>query len=67
MIPVHEFHADYGPLVVGEPRRNLVVSERDGLAKARAWLASPEFKALEPQRAKAYRMIRQFIVETAGD
>ena len=55
------------PLVVGEPRRNLVVSEWDGVAKVRAWLASPEFKALEPQQAKAYRMIRQFIVETAGD
>ena len=53
--------------LVGEPLRNLVVSEWESLAKARAWLASPELKALEPQRAKAYRVIRQFIVETAGD
>ena len=53
--------------LVGEPLRNLVVSEWESVAKARAWRASPELKALEPQRARAYRVIRQFIVETAGD
>jgi uncharacterized protein (DUF1330 family) len=53
--------------LVGEPLRNLVVSEWESLAKVRAWLASPELRALEPQRAKAYRLIRQFIVETTGD
>jgi uncharacterized protein (DUF1330 family) len=53
--------------LVGEPLRNLVVSEWESVAKAEAWLDSPELKALEPQRAKAYRLIRQFIVETAGD
>ncbi|HEY4171058.1 MAG TPA: hypothetical protein VGM96_29970 [Reyranella sp.] len=52
---------------VGEPLRNLVVSEGESVAKAQAWIASPELEALEPQRAKAYRVIRQFIVETAGD
>ena len=49
--------------LVGEPLRNMVVSEWPSLAKAQAWLASAELKALEPQRAKAYRVIRQFIVE----
>jgi uncharacterized protein (DUF1330 family) len=53
--------------LIGEPLRNLVVSEWESVAKAQAWLASSELKALEPQRAKAYRVIRQFIVETAGD
>ena len=53
--------------LVGEPLRNMVVSEWASVAKARAWLASPELQALEPQRAKAYRVIRQFIVESAGD
>jgi uncharacterized protein (DUF1330 family) len=53
--------------LVGEPLRNLVISEWESVAKAQAWLASGELKALEPQRAKAYRVIRQFIVETAGD
>jgi uncharacterized protein (DUF1330 family) len=53
--------------LIGEPLRNMVVSEWESVAKAQAWLASPEFRALEPQRAKAYRVIRQFIVEAAGD
>jgi uncharacterized protein (DUF1330 family) len=49
--------------LVGEPPGNLVVSQWESLAKAQAWLNSAELKALEPQRAKAYRVIRQFIVE----
>jgi uncharacterized protein (DUF1330 family) len=53
--------------LVGEPLTNLFVSERESVAKTEAWLTSPELRALEPQRAKAYRVIRQFIVETAGD
>jgi uncharacterized protein (DUF1330 family) len=53
--------------LVGEPLMNMVVSEWESVAKAELWLASPELRALEPQRAKAYRLIRQFIVETAGD
>jgi uncharacterized protein (DUF1330 family) len=53
--------------LVGEPLRNLVVSEWESVAEAEAWLSSPELRALEPQRIKAYRIIRQFIVETAGD
>ncbi len=49
--------------LVGEPPRNLVVSEWESLAKAQGWLNSVALKALEPQRAKAYRVIRQYIVE----
>lgn len=52
--------------LVGEPPTNLVVSEWESLAKAQAWLSSPAMHALEPQRAKAYRVIRQYIVEAAA-
>jgi heme-degrading monooxygenase HmoA len=48
---------------VGEAPRNLVVSEWQSPAAAQAWLKSAELAALEPQRAKAYRVIRQYIVE----
>ena len=34
-----------------------------GRTAAQAWLKSPELVALEPQRARAYRVIRQYIVE----
>jgi hypothetical protein len=30
-------------------------------------LKSPELAALEPQRAKAYRVLRQYIVEAAAE
>jgi uncharacterized protein (DUF1330 family) len=49
--------------LVGEAPRNLVVSEWQSLASALAWLNSPELAALEPQRARAYRVLRQYIVE----
>jgi uncharacterized protein (DUF1330 family) len=52
--------------LVGEPPRNMVVSEWESLAKVEAWLNSPELNTLEAQRAKAYRVIRQYIVEAAG-
>ena len=50
--------------LLGEPPRNLVVSEWPSLASAQAWLASAGLAAVEPQRSKAYRVIRQYIVET---
>ena len=49
--------------LVGEAPRTYVVSEWESLAKAQAWLNSPELKTLAPQRETAYRVIRQFIVE----
>ena len=53
--------------LVGEAPGNYVVSEWDSLAKAQAWLDSAAYKALEPQREKAYRVIRQFIVEARAN
>jgi uncharacterized protein (DUF1330 family) len=50
--------------LAGEPPVNLVVSEWPSLAAAQAWVKSAELAAVEPQRAKAYRVIRQYIVET---
>jgi len=50
--------------LVGDAPPNLVVSQWPSLAAAQAWLKSPELAALEPQRAKAYRVVRQYIVET---
>jgi len=47
----------------GEPPVNLVVSEWPSLAAAQAWVGSAELAAVEPQRARAYRIIRQYIVE----
>ena len=51
--------------LAGEPPVNLVVSEWPSLAAAQAWVRSAELAAVEPQRAKAYRVIRQYIVETS--
>jgi uncharacterized protein (DUF1330 family) len=42
---------------------NLVVSEWQSLAAAEAWVNSAELKALAPQREKAYRLVRQYIVQ----
>lgn len=52
--------------LIGEPLTNLVISEWESVAAAERWLASPALAHLEPLRARAYRIIRQFIVETAG-
>lgn len=49
--------------LVGEPPPNLVVSAWDSPGSAEAWLRSPGLAALEPQRAKAYRVLRQYLVE----
>ena len=51
--------------LVGDPPGNYVVSEWDSLAQAQAWVHSAELKAIAPQREKAYRTMRQFIVEVA--
>jgi uncharacterized protein (DUF1330 family) len=53
--------------VAGQAPRSLVVSEWQSLAAAEAWLNSPELKALAPQRGKAYRVIRQYIVQAAAN
>jgi uncharacterized protein (DUF1330 family) len=52
--------------LVGDPLKNLVVSEWPSVDAAQAWLDSPDLEALEPLRTRAYRIIRQFIVEAGG-
>src|SRR3984893_9905921 len=49
--------------VLGDPPKRVGVTEFDSLDKAQAWIASPERKALEPQREKAVKFVRQYIVE----
>jgi len=49
--------------LVGAPPANYVVSEWQSLAAAQGWLDSPEYRTLAPQREKAYRVLRQFIIE----
>ena len=49
--------------LVGEPPKRLGVSEWESLEKAQAYYNSAERKALTPQRGKALKVIRQFLVE----
>jgi len=49
--------------LVGEPPKRIGASEWDSLEKAQAWYNSPERKALTPQREKAQKIVRQFLVE----
>jgi uncharacterized protein (DUF1330 family) len=52
--------------VVGDAPKRIGISEWDSLEKAEAWLNSAERKALAPQRDKAQKITRQFIVEGVG-
>src|SRR5262245_15572274 len=49
--------------LVGEPPKRFGVSEWENVEKAQAWYGSAERKALAPQRDKAFKVIRSFIVE----
>src|SRR5215469_13666367 len=49
--------------VLGDPPKRVGVTEFDSLSKAEAWVNSPERKAMAPQREKAVKFIRQYIVE----
>lgn len=49
--------------LVGTPPKRFGVSEWESLEKAQAWYNSAERKALAPQRDKAFKILRQFIVE----
>ena len=49
--------------VVGEAPKRVGVSEWESMDKAQAWINSPERKALAPQRDKAQKVTRQYIVE----
>ena len=48
---------------VGVPPKRLGVVEFENLDKAQAWLKSSGREAIAPQRNKAIKIIRQFIVE----
>jgi uncharacterized protein (DUF1330 family) len=48
--------------VVGDAPK-VGVSEWESMEKAQAWINSPERKALAPQREKAQKVTRQYIVE----
>jgi uncharacterized protein (DUF1330 family) len=49
--------------LVGTPPKRFGVSEWESLEKAQAWYKSAERKALDSQREKAFKVVRQFIVE----
>jgi uncharacterized protein (DUF1330 family) len=49
--------------LVGEPPKRIGVSEWPSVAVAQKWYDSAERKALTPQREKAFKTTRQFIVE----
>jgi uncharacterized protein (DUF1330 family) len=46
-----------------DPPKRVGVTEFESLDKAQAWINSPERKGLVPQREKAVKFIRQYIVE----
>ena len=56
--PTEKIHA-----VVGDAPKRVGVSEWESLDKVKAWIDAPERKALAPQREKAQRITRQFIIE----
>jgi uncharacterized protein (DUF1330 family) len=49
--------------LVGTPPTRIGVSEWESLEQAQAWDNSDARKALAPQREKAFKTVRQFIVE----
>jgi uncharacterized protein (DUF1330 family) len=53
--------------LIGEPPKRFGVSEWDSLEKAQAYYNSPERQALNALRAKAQKVVRQFLVEAPGN
>jgi uncharacterized protein (DUF1330 family) len=51
---------------VGSAPQRVGISEWDSLEQAQAWFNSAARKELEPQRAKAIKIIRQYVVEAAN-
>jgi uncharacterized protein (DUF1330 family) len=48
---------------VGDPPKNVGITEFDSLDQAVAYRGSPAFKELDPLRNKAIKIIRQYTVE----
>jgi uncharacterized protein (DUF1330 family) len=51
---------------VGEAPKRVGINEFDSLEQAQAFLNSPAYKNLAPQRDKAEKIMRQYIVESTG-
>ena len=51
---------------VGTAPQRVGLSEWDSLEQAQAWFNSAARKDLEPQRVKAIKIIRQYVVEAAN-
>jgi uncharacterized protein (DUF1330 family) len=49
--------------VLGDPPKRVGVTEFESVEKAKAWINSQERKAMAPQRDKALKFVRQYIVE----
>jgi len=52
--------------IVGTAPQRAGLSEWDSLEQVQAWLNSAARKNLEPQRAKAIKIVRQYVVEAAN-
>jgi uncharacterized protein (DUF1330 family) len=53
--------------VIGEPPKRFGVSEWESLEKLQAYYTSPERQALNEMRAKAQKIVRQFMVEAPAN
>jgi len=49
--------------IVGDAPKRIAISEWESVEKVRAWFNSAERKALTPEREKAQKITRQFIIE----
>jgi uncharacterized protein (DUF1330 family) len=49
--------------VLGDPPKRVGITEFPSVEKAKAWVNSSERKAMQPQRDKAVKFVRQYIVE----
>ena len=49
--------------VLCDPPKRVGITEFPSVEKAKAWINSSERKAMQPQRDKAVKFVRQYIVE----
>jgi uncharacterized protein (DUF1330 family) len=50
--------------ILGNAPQRVGITEYDSVEKAQAWVKSPERQALAPEREKAIKIVRQYIVES---
>jgi len=53
--------------LVGEPPKRIGISEWESLEKAQAYQNSDAFKKLAPQRDKAVKIIRSYVIEASAN